>query len=408
MLSSQRKPSTLIVLIVAALLLFLLALDGLAMYRGLVQEKGRLFDFFPRWLGARAMLFEGENPYSEEMTQRIRTEMGSFGRHSFLYPAFIAFTVPHFLLPFPWAITVWLVTLHVFLILSIIMLVHGRQVSPIFLACLILAAVIYPLNITTIMLGQFTLYILFFLVLAYWLWTRGHYALAGCALTQVLIKPQLTFLIVACWLLLALKEKKWIFLVGFGITIGVLTLLPMFFVGNWLDDFLLGSSGYEQSAYEVLPQQAAFILQIGLIVILWPLCLLLWLRPGWSPLKRFDAVPDNWRLGYLISLTLVVTFLTTPRVRNYDLALATFVVVYGLLYLRGQKGTVVMALRVVLWGVLFVAPWVSAWLTPDHDSSSIDRLTISGILLAVLLLLPRFIKAGRPERTTIEPLAGQI
>ena len=94
--------------------------------------------------------------------------------------------------------------------------------------------------------------------------------------------------------------------------------------------------------------------------------------------------------------------------RNYDLALATFVVVYGLLYLRGQKGTVVMALRVVLWGVLFVAPWVSAWLTPDHDSSSIDRLTISGILLAVLLLLPRSIKAGRPERTTIEPLAGQI
>jgi len=335
------------------------------------------------------MLFEGENPYSEEMGLRIREEMGWLGRHTFLYPAFIAFTLPILWLPYPWAITLWLVALQVFLLLSIIMLVDGHRVKPLFLGSLVLVSGIYPLTITAIVLGQFTLYVLFFLVLAYWLWNRENYVLAGCALTQALVKPQLVFLIVACWLLLALKRRNWRFISGFGVSLGLLTLLPMPFIGFWLDDFLFSSSRFEQSAYEaILPQQAGTVLLIGLAVILWSFCLLLWLQPSWSPLKKYDIVSGRWRLGYLISITFVASALTTTRIRNYDLTLAVFSVVYGLLYLKGALGWRVRAMQAALWSALLIVPYVSALLAPDHDSNQIDRLAVSCVMLVILLLLP--------------------
>jgi hypothetical protein len=311
------------------------------------------------------------------------------GRHTFLYPAFIAFTIPHLWLPYPFAITLWLVTLQVFLALSIFLLVQGHKVSPLFLGSLLVATFIYPLTITAIVLGQFTLYVLFFLVLAYWLWRKGRYGLAGCVLTQVLVKPQITFLIVGLWLLLALREKRWHFIAGFGIAGLILVLLPMPFIGFWLEDFLFGASGFEEPMYGGLfPRPVATVFQVGLAVVLYPICLLLWLQPEWSPLKKLDCMSGEWRLGYLISVALVVSALTSPRIRNYDLSLAIFVVVYGLLYLRGQRGWLVMALRVVLWSVLFVAPWISAWLAPDGNPSPTDRLMISSVLLIVMVFLP--------------------
>ena len=79
--------------ILSILILVLLLLDGYALNRTMVETRGHLFDFYPRWKGVQIMLFEGENPYTEEMGAYIREEMGSQGRHTFLYPAFIAFTI---------------------------------------------------------------------------------------------------------------------------------------------------------------------------------------------------------------------------------------------------------------------------------------------------------------------------
>jgi hypothetical protein len=376
-------------LFIAVLILVVLSLDALAVYRGMVQARGKRFDFYPRWLGVRVMLFEQENPYSPEIGQRIRTDMQSTGYHRFLYPAFIAFTIPHFLLPFPWAITLWIVTQHVLLILVVLMLTHRRVSKPLFICGAILAAAIYPLDMTAIVLGQFTIYVLFYLVLAYWLWNEDHPLLAGCALTQVLVKPQLTFLVVAFWLLLAIKKKRWKFVTGFGITLGLLAVLPMFFMGNWLDDFLLGAGAFQETAYEaILPGQWAQIMEIGLSILLWPACLLLWLLPtGWLG-QRLESLSLHHELGYLISLTLVVSALTTPRVRNYDLVIALFAIMYGAIYLQGQGGMRARLLRLALWGTPLVVPWISVWIAPNNDPNQIDRLALSGVLFLAVLLLP--------------------
>jgi hypothetical protein len=388
-ITRRTKPSKKAVLFIAALILIVLSLDALAVYRGTVQARGKRFDFYPRWLGVRVMLFEGRNPYSPEIGQRIRTDMQSTGYHRFLYPAFIAFTIPHFLLPFPWAITLWIVTQHVLLILTVLMLTYKRASKPLFVCGAILAATIYPLDMTAIVLGQFSIYVLFYLVLAYWLWNQGYYLLAGCALTQLLVKPQLTFLVVAFWLLLAVKEKRWRFVTGFGATLGLLTVLPMFFIGNWLDDFLLGAGAFQETAYEaILPGQWAQIMEVGLSVLLWPACLLLWLRlTGWLG-RRLGALSLQHELGYLISLTLAISALTTPRVRNYDLVIALFAIIYGAICLQGQRGMRARVLRLTLWGTPLVIPWISVWIAPNNDPGQIDRLALSGVLLVAMLLLP--------------------
>ena len=67
----------------------------------LVAQRGNLFDFYPRYVGAQALL-RGENPYSQEVTSRIQVGMfggnlpADFDQQRFAYPAYTALL----LLPF--------------------------------------------------------------------------------------------------------------------------------------------------------------------------------------------------------------------------------------------------------------------------------------------------------------------
>lgn len=57
-------------------ILFWLALS-LASYWLVVVDNNHRFDFYPRWVGARAVL-RGESPYSDAVTEDI--QRGMFGR----------------------------------------------------------------------------------------------------------------------------------------------------------------------------------------------------------------------------------------------------------------------------------------------------------------------------------------
>jgi hypothetical protein len=395
-------------LILGALLVIVLIADGLVVYRTLVSQIEKRSDYYPRWEGVRAMLLDDLNPYSGQVTERI--QMGMFGRlaqpgehqPAFLYPAFIAFTIPHFLLPYPLSLTLWIVTQQVFLVTAIGLLFHNVRRKLAFLAVLVIAIVLFRFNMMILTLGQFTLHVLFFAVLAYWLWIEKHYVLAGCALAQITIKPQLAILLIPLWLLFALKEKRWDFVLGFALSMGALLVLPAFFTGNWLDDFFFASNSYQRSSYEYfLSPQVATVIHLGLILVLWPICLLLWLQPRWSPLNKVWAPRSRQTFGYLISLTVVVTALTTSRIRNYDMAIMTLVIVLGLILLMDQRSGLAHLARALIWGVLVLVPWLLWYLAQSSEVwVELNQLVIPGLLLIALILIPLAIWARAPRQTS--------
>jgi hypothetical protein len=408
------------------LLVTVLIGDGMAVHYTHTLRLGNRFDLYPRWVGVRAMLFEGLNPYSPEVT--ARAQIGYYGRlaqegespHDFLYPAFVAFTIPHFLLPFPAAITTWIVTQQVFLILVVVMMTTGlqghradiptipstakRRPRPWQIAIVSLAVIAFRYNVMALWTGQFTIYVLFFVVLAWWLWQRGHNRTdfwAGCALTQALLKPQLTFLILPLWLGLALVQRRWRFIAGFASCLALLIILPMPFAGNWLPHFLDPPARYEQAIVAIpIPEQTVRALRIGLSAVLWPLAAWVWAKAAGLRAQgrtiRCDRPPAFPTVGYALALTTAIILITTPRIWSYDLAMATLPLVFLVLarYRRGVAATVVKASA---WAFLLALPWILTGLIPLNQVEITDRLIVGPLLLGLLLLF-LVVRSRLPER----------
>jgi hypothetical protein len=234
------------------------------------------------------------------------------------------------LLPFPAAIAAWIVTQQAFLVLILLMAASclGRNLRPGQMVLATLALIGFRYNVLTMGLGQFTLYVLFYLVLAWWLWHKGYDFWAGCALTQAVLKPQLTFLILPLWVVVAGLQRRWRFVAGFVACMAILVVLPLPFAGIWWDDFLNPSTDFAQSAgTALLPGQIAVTLRVVLSAILWPAVAWVWLRAAGLRMRRWaidrGPAPAFPNLGYGLALATVVTLVTTPRLRGYDLALAT-------------------------------------------------------------------------------------
>lgn len=385
-------------LIWMAMVAVVLVGTGLAIYTSFVRWQGNRYDLYPRWIGVQAMFTEGLNPYSEEVA--LRSQIGIYGRparveegesqHHFLYPAFIAFTIPHLWLPFPAAITAWIVTELMMLALIAMMLASclKRRLRPWQMALMALALSIFRYNVLSLGLGQFTIYILFFLVLAWWLWEKQHDFLAGLAMTQVVIKPQLVFLILPLWLGLALLRRRWRFLTGFGVGLAILILLPMPLIGNWLPDFLHPPGQYERAAGTFfLPAEMAQKLQVVLAAIGWPLTAWVWLRTSGIRIQhravKRDQPPTFPTLGYALALTVAIILVTTPRIRGYDLTMATLPLGY-LILVQFQPGWVAATIRAMSWIILLAVPWVLSSLMTLVELEAVERLVVG---LACLILI---------------------
>jgi hypothetical protein len=406
-----RRLSTVVVSLVLLLGL------GLAVHQVFVRWQGTRYDFYPRWVGVQAMFREGLDPYGEEVA--LRSQIGIYGRparlqdgesqHHFLYPAFIAFTIPHFWLPYPLAVSAWLVT-ELLMLGAIGILLPAclhRKLRGWQLALFALGLTAFRYNVLSVALGQFTVYVLFYLVLAWWLWDRGSDFWAGCALTQTILKPQLVFLVVPLWLLMAVARRRWHFVAGFAAVLAVLTLLPWPFIGYWWSKFLNPPGLYVRSAGATwLPERAAETLRLMVSAAFWPLAAGVWLwlsglriRPR---LGLGESPPRFPTLGYALALTVAITLVSTPRIRGYDLALATLPL--GFLIVAGyRRGWLAGLIRATGWFLLLALPWLLVGLVnlDLEQLEATERLVVApAILLLVLLFVlvrPRHARSPVPR-----------
>jgi hypothetical protein len=369
-------------LLIAAVLL----LEVAFVYQYVVPREHYIFDFLQRWLGARALLLERRNPYSQEVTGEI--QMALLGKplapdqcsQGFLYPPSLALTIPHFLLPYRLGLSAWIVTLQVLLVAAVWLAVHctgaGSKTRSIHILLLTLAAATFRYSLLNLGYAQFSILILFWVVVVWWLWDKEQFVLAGIALTQVASKPQLALLLIPMWLVLALARRRWRFLVGFGAAMILLFALPFLFVGNWLPDFLKGLIEAINACQIPVYRGSGTLLRVGISLALAGGLLAGILR---SPQHR-----QGRQLGYLLSVGIAVTLLGTPFIHSYDLVLGLLPLLYGLVTLRGLPGWPARLLELAFWATLVILPWLLWALAPKHQPDLLERWLFPTAVLVLL------------------------
>lgn len=388
-------------ILLAVLLIAVLLLQVVAVYRFVASREHHIFDFAQRWHGARALLFEQRNPYSREVTDEIQMVLA--GRplapeecqQGFLYPPFLAFTIPHFVLPYKLGLSVWIVTLQVLLVAATWLIVRctneGGGTSLAHLLLLTLAAVTFHYSILNLAFGQFSILVLFWVVATWWLWNRGQFLLAGIALTQVASKPQLALLLIPLWLLLAVGRRRWRFVVGFGAAMALLLALPFFFVGNWIPAFLEGLREAINTCQMPVYEGTNIGARLGVFVAL---------AGGLFALTLVS--PRRWQgrqLGYLLSLGIATTLFGTPFTHGYDLVLALLPLLYGLLVLRELKGKGARLLEIAFWATLTILPWLLWILVPSPQLKVLERWLFPLVVLVLLACLA-VVQMNRAETST--------
>lgn len=194
-------------------------------------------DFYSRWAGAVALLVDGRNPYSLEVTREIQLVKGIDpaleGKGSFAYPLHVIFLfLPLVYTSYAWALAIWMVFLVWLTIAIVVALLKFFNWKTIFwvMALLILATLLmYPVT-RSILLGQFTLHVAFFLILMLLFLQNGRDGWAGVALAMTPVKPQMVVLIGPWLVIWAIAQGRWRFvggLVGGGLFSLVISL-PLF------------------------------------------------------------------------------------------------------------------------------------------------------------------------------------
>jgi hypothetical protein len=214
-------------------------------------------DFYAPWASARALLFEGRDPYSMDVTSEIQIVKGidpalrDEGKGGFAYPIHVIFSfLPLVHLPYTWAQAIWMVTLQWISVATVVVLLRLIQwtPAPLELAGLFLGTLfLYPIT-RSIMLGQFTLHVTFFLGIALLALKSHQDIIAGAALALTSIKPQMVILIVPWILLWAIKQRRWQLLWGLLSCSATLLLGSLILFPRWPISFVEAVTRYSTVA----------------------------------------------------------------------------------------------------------------------------------------------------------------
>lgn len=348
------------------------------------RPRGNLSDLYPRWLGARALLLHGRNPYGTEITREI--QQGYYGREldparlddpkdqqGFAYPAYVVFLLaPTVKLPFeivelgfrwllvglaPLSIPLWLAVL--------------RWKPPLggVLLFAVLALGWLPM-VQGIKLQQLSLLVAALIAACGACLVGGWLACAGGLLALATIKPQLSWPIVL-WLLLW-SASEWRsrrrFIFGFGSVMLLLLGGAQWLLPGWLRMFIEAIRQYHQYTQN----QSVLVWMFGSIIgrILEAASALLCAICVW-PVRREPA--GHPAFGRSLALVLALTVLIVPMFAPYNQVLL-MPAILALLKSQVSHDPVLPAVRLAraLGGVLVVWPWMATfglglayvWLTP--------------------------------------------
>ncbi len=201
-------------------------------------------DFLTRWVGTRALLFEGLSPYSDEVALRIQQR--AYGRPAradedqmrMAYPIYsvLIFAPFAWIADYPLARAVWMTALEVLLLALLALslrLVRWKPSTPL-LGMLLLFSLTWYHGVRAVINGNAVVWVAFFLTAAVWALEERRDAWAGVLLALATIKPHLALLpllFVLGWAWFQHRRKVIVWTVG---TVAVFSLAGMLVVPQWV------------------------------------------------------------------------------------------------------------------------------------------------------------------------------
>jgi hypothetical protein len=380
-------------------------------------QRGRMIaamgDLYPRWVGTRELLLHGHNPYSPEVSHEIQmafyghiiqqryedVEGNPFDEQRFVYPVYVVFLLAPTIYTDFAVLQTWALPFLAILTASSVLLWLGvlRWRPPWELvAAIILLVLSSPQVMQGLRLRQLGLAVAFLLAIATWCVVRNQLAIAGIVLALSTIKPQMSLLPIAWFLLWGASDwrGRWPLLAGFGITLTVLAGLGQILVPGWPIDFLYGLAAYRK--YFPRPSLLVFILGNALGTIASAVTVLAVLALAWrnryaeAVKAEFIQVLGASLIGNVLVLPLVIPF-------NQVLLLLPVIVILRKWMVMPRLGRRIFAL-IIAWPC--VCSFVMLLHRPRTDSlSHIPLLPSALVLLSPFFVLLLFsIAWGRNAR----------
>jgi hypothetical protein len=386
------------VVLVILVLLVLLA-DGFTFFSVLIQGKGTSFDLYLPWYGSREII-QGRNPYTASVTEQIQiatighVAMPGENEYRFVYPAYIAFLLlPLLPMPFPLAVTVWIVLQQVFLVVALVLVCGAMNWRPLpwSMMSIIVVGILFRYSLITVVLAQNSMMTLVLLAAAMYASSRGKYEWAGIALALATFKPQLVVFPILGWFVWMAAQRQWRALFVFAGAIGFLIVLPTLFIGNWLIslwEYMSVYWGYtgSQSPLTLFVSLAPGDWR-GTILFLGGLVGVIYL--AWVAWRKRDT-------ALVFGLSVLLTLVIVPLSSVYDLALLVLPLLIGWTMIRASHGVEANFLRLVLiavpilsWTIILVIPSIFDILQLPFDAVIMDKILTPLILLGIWIRFER-------------------
>jgi hypothetical protein len=367
------------------------------------RPRGNLSDLYPRWLGARELLFHHRDPYGDEVTREIQAAY--YGRpldparpedpkdqQGFAYPVYVVFLLaPSVSLPFSAVQTGfrWLLLIITIATVPLWLCALRWRPSTIATAILIILTIGSFPAVQGIKLQQLSLVVSSLIALCAVLLTSGHLLLAGIVLALATIKPQLVWPLAAWLIVWTISDwrQRQRFLWGFAMTMAALLGGAEYLLPGWMTKFRLAIAAYRQytggagSLLDVLVTPGWGRVISGLILL--ALAVVCW------RLRREPA--DTAAFSLATAVVLAATVVIVPMVAPYNQLLLLPSVFLLIQHARSNwNRSRLTRLAYVVSGLLVLWPWLATLC-----------LTVAALILPAKLVqlgwaLPLYTSLGIP------------
>ncbi len=277
-------------------------------YRG-----GEHTDFYPRWVGARLLIFEGRDLYDQSTTRDIQIMiygeqlLPGEDQQGFAYPAhIIPMLAPFWLIPDrAIAAALWTGLTLTMMAWTLILLRSIWGKTPFIMIGLWL---FWHYSFAMFFPSQFTAIPLAAVGIGYWAYHTRRDLLAGAVLAVGTIKPQLVAIPIVVILFLALRERRWRLIgsfLGFGAGWFLISVLV---AGWWIPGWLAQLRDYSEYAPFSWPPRTAWeispifaVAALGVVII--------------------SLVKMRWSEKVVIAASIVMGLLLLPQTLTHNLVL---------------------------------------------------------------------------------------
>lgn len=372
-------------IILAGVGLLLLLVGGTAATSSIVINHMATNDKQPRYIGCEAF-YDGETPYSQDVVDRIQEFLGPAWTAPyvapFAYPAHLCVVLaPFWLLPYQVSVSLWVFLNFLgFLVLPMLFLVNvlGWRPRPRDLLLVVVMTMLgYRYTMMTIVLAQYTGFVLFCMSGAIWAIQHKRAWIAALLLAGMTIRPDGTLLALGLCAVAFFNGQKRIPVYWAGMLF-VLWLMTTLVVPGWELQFVDEVIAYRSRSGVWLPLLAG---RIGLPVILL-------LSLGWTAFMLRQIREREQFVLWSSAIIIVLGLLLVPHTNPYTLVYA-FPVFYLLMYRFQEQrlasalllGTMLMSWIIFLQGMalfgveqIFFPLALAGWLTFTVHRATVEEV----------------------------------